>query len=275
MDKYFKTSDGANLHYIEEGAGKTIVLIHGWGCTAELYKHQIEALKSTYHVIAVDLRGHGDSKSPGYGFRISRFAKDIHELVCSLPDEKVTLCGHSMGCSIIWSYVELFGEESIDKLVLIDEEPVICDFPSWTDEQRERFGGLFTSQLVFDTVAALKGENGIDAAVGLLSGLFTPECDEETKAWAVANFRKGCAADNADLIFHHAMNDWSTVIPRIQAPTLVFGGKKSAMNYKSMEWVGSVIKNSVTCIMEDGSSHFMFIENPAEFNAALLAFLAK
>ena len=45
------------------------------------------------------------------------------------------------------------------------------------------------------------------------------------------------------------------------------------MNYKSMEWVGSVIKNAEACIMEKGSSHFMFIDNPEEFNARMLAFL--
>lgn len=275
MNKFFKTSDGAELHYIEEGSGKTIILIHGWGCSAELYKYQIDALKGKYHVIAVDLRGHGDSKTPGYGFRVSRFAKDIYELVCSLGEEKVSLCGHSMGCSIIWSFIELFGEDKLDKIILIDEDPVIIDFPSWTNEQKEHFGGLFTSQLTFDTVAALKGENGTATAVGLLAGMFTPEVDDETKSWAIENFKKGAVADNADLIFNHAMNDWSTLIPRITVPTLVFGGKQSAMNYKSMEWVGKMIKNSETCIMENRSSHFMFIENHDEFNKVMLAFLEK
>lgn len=275
MDKFFKTSDGANIHYIEEGSGKTVVLIHGWGCSAALYKYQIEALKDKYHVIAVDLRGHGDSPTPGYGFRISRMAHDIHELISSLDDEKVVIAGHSMGCSIIWSYIELFGQNKIEKIILIDEDPVIVDFPSWTDEERANYGGLFTSQLVFDTAASLKGENGIDAAVGLLSGLFTPGADKDIVAFGVENFKKGAPADNADLLFNHAMNDWTSLIPRITVPTLVYGGKMSAMNYKSMEWMGSVIKNSETHILEEKSSHFMFIENPNEFNRIMLDFLAK
>lgn len=272
MDKFFTTSDGARLHYIEEGAGRTVVMIHGWGCTAELYKYQIEALKNQYHVIAVDLRGHGDSPSPGYGFHISRMAKDIHEIVEALPDEKVVLVGHSMGCSIIWSYIELFSESTLEKIVLIDEDPVIVEFPTWSEEEHEHYGGLFTPQLVFDTVDGLK-KNGIEVGVGLLTSLFTADASDEIKAWAAENFRKGAASDNADLIFNHAMNDWATLIPRITVPALVYGGKMSAMNYKSMEWVGSVIKNAETCIMEKGSSHFMFIENPEEFNARMLAFL--
>ena len=127
---------------------------------------------------------------------------------------------------------------------------------------------------MFDTVYGLKTQ-GIEVGVGLLTGLFTPDFSEEGKAWAAANFRKGAASSNADLIFDHAMLDWANLIPRISVPTLVFGGKLSAMNYKSMEWVGSVIPNAETCILEKGSSHFMFIENPEEFNQVFLAFLNK
>ncbi len=275
MDKFFKTTDGAELHYIDEGSGKTIILIHGWGCSAELYKYQIKALKDSYHVVAVDLRGHGESKTPGHGFSISRFAKDIYELICSLGDEKVILCGHSMGCSIIWSFIELFGEDKLNKIILIDEDPVIIDCPWWTTEEKQNYGGLFSWQAIVDTVAALKGENGIDTAVALLGSLFTENADENLKNWAVENFKKGAAADNASLIFNHAMNDWSALIPQISVPSLVFGGKMSAMNYKSMEWVGKAIKNSVTYIMEEKSSHFMFIENPDEFNKVMLDFLSK
>lgn len=278
MDKYFVTKDGAKIHYIKEGSGdNNVVLIHGWGCAAEFYRAQIDALKNEYHVYAVDLRGHGDSPTPGYGFRISRLAMDVYELMDNCNIGKATLCGHSMGCSVIWSFVELFGEDRINKLVLIDEDPVIIDFPNWTAEEKENYGGLFTTELVFDTVAALKGENGDETAVGLLGGLFTPDVPENIKDWAMKLALKASRKDTADLLFNHAMQDWSKIIPQIKSPTLVFGGKLSAMNYKSMEWVGKVIKNSETCTLDENekSSHFMAVENPEKFNSVLLNFLNK
>lgn len=278
MDQFFTTTDHAKLHYIEEGSGdRAIILIHGWGCAAAHYRYQIDVLKSEFHVYAIDLRGHGDSPTPGYGFRISRLAKDIEEFIAHIGAQKVTLCGHSMGCSVIWSYVELFGQERLDKLVLIDEDPVIIDFPSWTAEEKANYGGLFTSAATFETTAALKGADGDAVAAGLLGGLFTSEVDETLKSWALQHALKASRKDTADLIFNHAMNDWSTVIPRITVPTLVFGGKLSAMDYRSMQWIGNVIPNAETCILgeDEHSSHFMFLENPQKFNRVLIDFLRK
>ncbi len=272
MDKYFMTSDGVKLHYIEEGTGKTIIMIHGWGCAAELFRYQIDALKDGYHVIALDLRGHGDSAQPGYGSRIPRMAKDLEELIESLPDEKVILAGHSMGCCVCWCYMELFGQDKVEKFVLIDEEASGVVIPSWTEEEHEKYGGLFTQDVIFNTLADLKSV-GKQVAIDLLVGLFSADVSEEIKTWAAESFRKGDAPSNGDLLLAHAMIDWSTFIPRITVPTLVFGGKNSAMNYKSMEWIGSVIPNAKTYIMEKGSSHFMFIENPEEFNRVMLDFL--
>jgi pimeloyl-ACP methyl ester carboxylesterase len=50
----FVRSDGVQLSYIRQGAGRPIVLIHGWSQCAEEFKHQIEPLSARYDVIAVD-----------------------------------------------------------------------------------------------------------------------------------------------------------------------------------------------------------------------------
>jgi hypothetical protein len=54
------TSDGVNLHYLEAGSGKPILMIPGWSQTAEQFKYQLTGLSDRYRVIAVDMRGHGD-----------------------------------------------------------------------------------------------------------------------------------------------------------------------------------------------------------------------
>jgi non-heme chloroperoxidase len=124
----FRTSDGAELSYISVGKGKPIVLIHGWSQSAEQFKYQISVLSEQYHVIAVDLRGHGKSEKVNYGYRISRLSKDIQELIDALQLEKPHLLGHSMGCSVIWSYLDLFGSDEIDRLILVDQSPLHTSF---------------------------------------------------------------------------------------------------------------------------------------------------
>jgi len=72
---HITTNDGVKLHYLERGTGQPLVLLHGWSQTAEIFRHQIEALSSRCRVIAFDMRGHGQSEKPGFGYRVHR--KDI------------------------------------------------------------------------------------------------------------------------------------------------------------------------------------------------------
>ena len=60
----FATSDGAKLNYLESGRGRPIVMIPGWSQTAEMFSDQISAFSANYRVIALDMRGHGDSSKP-------------------------------------------------------------------------------------------------------------------------------------------------------------------------------------------------------------------
>ena len=103
------TSDGVRLRYVEAGAGKPILMIPGWSQTAEQFKHQVEGLSARYRVIAVDMRGHGESDKPEFGYKISRLAKDVHDMIQALDLEEVNILGHSMGCSVIWNYYDMFG----------------------------------------------------------------------------------------------------------------------------------------------------------------------
>ena len=95
--KYFKTSDGVNLHYLEAGSGPLIVMIPGWSQSAEQFKYQIDALSDRYHCIAIDMRGHGESEKVEFGYKIQRLAKDLHEFLVGLDLAKVALFGNSMG----------------------------------------------------------------------------------------------------------------------------------------------------------------------------------
>src|ERR1700754_90758 len=109
MQEIFRTSDGVGLHYVERGTGSPLLLVHGWSQTAEQFSHQLNALAPTYRVIAYDHRGHGLSDRPEYGYRVHRLAADLRELLLGRDLQDVTVLGHSMGCAVIWAYLDLFG----------------------------------------------------------------------------------------------------------------------------------------------------------------------
>ncbi len=127
----FVTSDGYTLRYDEAGSGQPLVCVPGWSQTAAQWKHQVSGLSDRFRVIAVDMRGHGESDKPTHGYTIQRLAKDVQDLITALNLKDVTVMGHSMGCSVMWSYWELWGPDRISRLALIDQMPMITANPAW------------------------------------------------------------------------------------------------------------------------------------------------
>ena len=272
---YVTTSDGVRLHYLEAGSGQTIVLIPGWSQTAEQYKHQINGLSSRYHVIALDQRGHGESDKPNSGYKIQRLAADLRDLLVALNLNGVTLLGHSMGCSVIWCYWDLYGADRVAKLVLVDQSPMLTSNSAWSASELEASGAIFDPAAVTATCNALTGPDGAAVTSGFIGGMLTSACPEEVKAWIIErNFRMS-RQHAAALLYNHCHQDWRDVIPQITIPTLVVGGRVSLVPWKSVAWIAEQIPGSQLEIFEEaeGGQHFMFIENPEKFNRVVSEFV--
>ncbi len=89
----------ARLFYTEMGAGKNLMLLHGWTCDSHDWSWQLPVLESKYRVVAVDLRGHGRSEvMPTGTYTPSDYVADIESLILTrYPGQKFILMGHSMG----------------------------------------------------------------------------------------------------------------------------------------------------------------------------------
>src|SRR6516164_6696109 len=181
----FVTSDGVQLSYIRQGSGRPIVLIHGWSQCAEEFKHQIEPLSAQYDVIAVDQRSHGESQKVSYGLKISRLSRDLYEFLTELDPSDVALLGHSMGASVIWCYIDLFGPERLSKIILVDQPPFITSNPHWTHQELEDSGAVCTAQQVFDDVAAFRSEEAEQLTRQIIDGMVTKQATSEMREWIV------------------------------------------------------------------------------------------
>lgn len=274
--KYFTTGDGVRLHYLEAGSGKPLVLIHGWSQCAEEFKHQITGLSKSYRVIAVDQRGHGWSEKPGFGYKIHRLSTDLRELIVFLGVTDVNLLGHSMGCSVIWGYWELFGADRLAKIILVDEPAHVTSNPVWTPAETEAAGPAFSSpEAVYDTCNTLAGPDGEEITRAIIAGMFTESCPDYVKEWIIkCNFRMS-RKDASTLLLNHAFQDWRDLIPRITIPTLVIGGRGSVTPWQCQAWIARQIEGGQLEIFEkeEGGSHFMFLENPDRFNQIVEEFI--
>lgn len=97
--RYLRTSDGATVHYVDEGAGDlTLLMLHGNPTWSFLYRHLIAGLRDQVRCIALDYPGFGLSvASPGYDFSAARQHRIVAELVERLGLEHVVLVVQDWG----------------------------------------------------------------------------------------------------------------------------------------------------------------------------------
>ena len=269
------TSDGVTLRYLEAGSGKPILMIPGWSQTAEQFRHQIAGLSDRYRVIAVDMRGHGESEKPAFGYKISRLAKDVHDMIHALDLDELNVLGHSMGSSVIWNYYDMFGPERLSKLLLIDQMPMITSNPAWSEEETANAGAIFTPVSLYETINALAGPDGVETTRGFIGAMLTKHASDADKAWIIERNLTMPRQYAAELLYNHSTQDWRDLIPRIELPSLVVGGRVSTVPWRSQQWIAEQIKGARLEIFEEeeGGNHFMFIEGHAKFNAIVADFV--
>ena len=105
------------LHYIEQGQGQPLILLHGNGESCGYFEHQIPFFASKYRVIAIDTRGHGKSPRGEKPFTIKQFAEDLHDFMDEKGIDKAIILGFSDGGNIALTFA-LKYPEMVDKMIL-------------------------------------------------------------------------------------------------------------------------------------------------------------
>ena len=115
-------SQRLRLHYIEWGDknAPAMVLVHGIHDHCRTWDHLASQFVDHYHIIAPDLRGHGDSEwVRGSGYHYLDYIYDLHQLISQTDVAPVTLVGHSMGGAIAALFAGVYPE-LVEKLVVIE-----------------------------------------------------------------------------------------------------------------------------------------------------------
>jgi non-heme chloroperoxidase len=273
-DDNFRTSDGADIHFIDIGRGRPLVMIPGWSQTAEMFKNQYLPLSKHFRCVAVDMRGHGESKDLDFGFTIDRLAQDLHELVDQLELEKPIFLGHSMGASVLWAYTEKYGSTNISKMIFVDQPPILLSGKGWTEHECRQYGAIFDTVAVDELCGRLRGKEAIQATRKLLRNMFTSAYTAEALDWVLSENLKLRRDAAAALLRDHCSHDWRETIKVIEVPCLVIGGEVSIMPWQSQHWIGEQIADAKVVLFNehDGGQHFMFLENPKKFNKIICNF---
>lgn len=206
--------NGVTFNYVREGAGPSVLLVHGYLFGADWWRPQIDALRDRFDVVAVDLRGHHGSETTADGYDLWNQAADMRAVIDALDLGPVHLVGLSMG-GMIGMRLALRHPELVRSLVLMDT--------SAAPEDRER---VERYEAMMEVVAA----GQLDAVLPALPPIFLADDfiaarRDDVDAWLA----RLAAADHMGLVRAldaiNKRDDISHRLAEIRVPTLVIHGE--------------------------------------------------
>lgn len=253
--------DNEQLSYIEEGKGETVILIHGFCGSVDYWEYIIPLLSENFHVIAVDLRGHGSSTYRGESFEIEDLAKDINKLLEKLEIDKVYMFGHSLGGYVTLAFAELFAEH-LKGFGLVHST-------AYPDTEEGKEGRLKAIRKIQDL--------GIKEFVnGLIPNLFADESlrdlpNEIEKAKKIGYQTDGIAAMETQAAMRKRL-DRNGVIEQANVPVLLIKGTKDKV--VSLDRVTSASNPKVSEVQLE-TGHMSMQEAPQKLANAIYSFISS
>jgi pimeloyl-ACP methyl ester carboxylesterase len=108
----FAHTNGLRLHFVEQGQGPLMILLHGFPEFWYSWRYQIPVLAQRFHVVAPDLRGYNDSDKPeGVDqYQLPHLVEDVRGLLRFFQQEKAVLVGHDWGAIVAWAFATTHPE---------------------------------------------------------------------------------------------------------------------------------------------------------------------
>ena len=268
-----ENSTPIELHYEDHGAGKPVVLIHGWPLSSRAWEAQLPALVGAGHrVITYDRRGFGHSSQPWSGYDYDTFTADLHALLEHLDLRDATLVGFSMGGGEVVRYLAKHGTTRVSRAVLAG---AVVPYLYKAKDNPE--GGLddatiagFEDAVKKDRLAFLEGfTQNFFGAKGKL------QVSEEQRQYARTIAAFASPKGTLDCIAAFGRTDFRKDLEKVQVPTLVLHGDADAI--VPLEVSGKRSAASIAgakLVVVKGGPHGFNASHPEEFNRALLGFLA-
>ncbi len=145
------TTNGVKLHYVTQGEGPLMLMLHGFPEFWYSWRHQIPEFAQYYKVVALDMRGYNDSDKPKEtsAYTINELVKDVEGVIRGLGYDKCVLVAHDWGGAIAWNFAYTHSY-MVDKLIILNlPHPVKFAEGLRTPQQLLRSWYIFLFQLPF------------------------------------------------------------------------------------------------------------------------------
>jgi pimeloyl-ACP methyl ester carboxylesterase len=250
MKDIARSSDGIPVHFDAAGEGApALVFVHGWSCDRTYWSGQVEHFVERYHVVAVDLAGHGKSGGGRRAWTMPAFGADVVAVVEKLDLRDLVLIGHSMGGDVIVE-VALALPDRVAGLVWVDVYATLGR--ARTPAEIEEFVQPFRRDFV-------------SAARAFVSRMFVPGSDSDLVERVVAGM-SGAPAEVAVPVMEHAVANDDAILaalPQLTAPVVAINPDYRPTNAEALA------RHGVKAVLMPGVGHFLMLEDPDTFNRLL------
>ena len=252
---------GCRLHYLDQGQGEPVLLVHGLGSSIQDWEYQIPHLLLQHRVIAIDLRGHGRSAKPRGRYSIAGFAADVAALIEHLRLPPVHLVGISMG-GMVGFQLGVDRPELLRSLCIVNSAPEVkarsaADW--WMLAKRWSLSRLLSMRVI---------------GKGLGRILFPHPEQAELRAKVEQRWPQN--DKRAYLASLDAIIGWGVRerLAAIRCPTLVVSGDRDYTPVADKQAYVAELPNARLVVIER-SRHATPMDQPQRFNAVLDEFLAQ
>lgn len=278
---HYIQANGIKLHYVTKGEGKPVVFLHGFPEFWYTWRSQLTELSSKYKVIAVDMRGYGDSERPTSvtAYSLDKLVNDIYLFIRALNYDKVSLVSHDWGGIVAWQFAQMHPEV-LDKLVVLN-----CPHPtsfqknlSFSQFLKSWYIFMFQMPIIPETLFTSYDYRQLYGAFkGKKMGAIRPDAytSQDIEVYKYAFSRPG-AFTAAVNYYRNLFSPWNPILPRraIDIPTLVIWGEKdAALGAPLLKGTERFVPN-LTIKKLPNASHWVHHDEPEVVNNYLQEFIS-
>jgi len=265
VDKYANVN-GLRLHYLDWGSPEkpAMILLHGIARHAHTFDHLAPHFARNFHVLAIDMRGHGDSDwDPEGDYLVEDHVKDLEDLVAQLRLQRITLLGNSTGGRVAQVFAGLHPN-LVAKLIVEDVGPerpddIASGFARRVKQEAE--GWASEDELV----AQLTAENqGVPAEwIRSYAHFGVKRRGDGRLLWK----------RDPDLVRGFLPTELWRYVSRITSPTIyILGGRSTIVPAETQRRLKEMLPRCEIVVMP-GLGHYPDVESPADFLAIVDRFL--
>ncbi len=269
MQNHYLSVNGVKVRYLEEGTGPTILFIHGFGVTAETWRHNIPAFESKFRVLAPDLIGHGRSERPeDASYSMRSYVEFLQSFLKLLDVRDYIALGHSMG-GLIAIHLALEDVAGNTKALVLEDSAGLGGGPGFS-ARMAFLSYLLRMNLLGPSEKRVRGwlEKGFYSDPSKISD---DAVKRALESWKDAKYRR--MQRKTAMGLRKDERRTSQFIDRIPVPTLIIWGEEDRQISARVAYRAAERMRDCHVEVIPRCGHTPHSERTEEFNLRVLAFL--